>query len=148
MNIYYAIGRWISPLIMKFLRLYGRLSKAVRPRIMVINAQHEVLLVKSWVGPQKWELPGGAAQKQETVEEAAVRELKEELGLTVSTKKLRHVVTLYGAYETPFFLVRLTPQVIRPRRLEITAWKWYPLSDLPEECTQQTVIALKNVSLS
>jgi len=47
----------------------------------------KVLLVKN-VGNGSWSLPGGAVEIDETLEQAAVREVKEETGLVVKTRGL------------------------------------------------------------
>jgi len=43
------------------------------------NSKTKVLLVKN-VGNGSWSLPGGAVEKDETLEQAAIREVKEETG--------------------------------------------------------------------
>ncbi|WP_050614449.1 NUDIX hydrolase [Bacillus testis] len=48
--------------------------------------QNEVLMVKNVGGP--WTLPGGAAEKGESLAEAAAREVREETGLTVKIGNL------------------------------------------------------------
>jgi 8-oxo-dGTP diphosphatase len=54
----------------------------------------EVLLVKRGTEPWKgqWSLPGGRQQPRETVREAAIREVIEETGLTVTPATLIDVV--------------------------------------------------------
>lgn len=46
------------------------------------NSKSKVLVVKN-VGNSSWSLPGGAVEKDETLEQAAIREVKEETGLDV-----------------------------------------------------------------
>lgn len=48
---------------------------------LVLNEQSEVLLIKSpWRG---WEYPGGMVEAGETLQEALIREIQEEAGVTV-----------------------------------------------------------------
>lgn len=51
--------------------------------VLVLNQQNQLLLVKRSVEPAKgtWCLPGGFIEIDESIEEAALRELKEETGL-------------------------------------------------------------------
>lgn len=46
----------------------------------------------------KWEFPGGKIEKEETNEEALIRELKEELLLNITIDK--HIMTVEHQYET------------------------------------------------
>ena len=56
--------------------------------------------------PLFWKLPGGRGDKTETAEEAAVRELKEEIGISLNKKDLKiiyqkdrgtHILTIFRA---------------------------------------------------
>ena len=60
--------------------------------IVVLNSRKEMLLVRQFriaVEDLSLELPGGLVEKNETPEETAVRELKEETGLSATTDELR-----------------------------------------------------------
>ena len=61
---------------------------------VVVWRGDEVLLVKRGTEPRagQWSLPGGRQQPGETVREAAIREVIEETGLTVSLTTLIDVV--------------------------------------------------------
>ncbi|MBC7128495.1 MAG: NUDIX hydrolase [Thermoplasmatales archaeon] len=63
----------------------------------VLIKNRKVLLVKRKNEPfkEKWALPGGFVEYGERVEEAIIRELKEETGMNVRIKKL------FGVYSDP-----------------------------------------------
>ena len=62
----------------------------VRPSILIINPQGEILLVKHQ--DDTWGVPGGLMELGETVEECAIREVEEEIGIRI--RKLH----LYGVF--------------------------------------------------
>lgn len=66
--------------------------------ILVLNDQNQVLLIKRKRDPQAgwWAMPGGYLDWNETLAECAIRELKEETSLTVTTVKL---VGIYDAID-------------------------------------------------
>ena len=55
----------------------------------ILNHKKEILLVKSYKWPNHWVVMGGHIEWGEKITEAVVREVKEELGLTV---KFDHVI--------------------------------------------------------
>ncbi|GFE14428.1 hypothetical protein Sgleb_24750 [Streptomyces glebosus] len=59
--------------------------KRVAADVLLRNMSGDFLLVKPTYKPG-WDLPGGMAEANEPPEQAAVRELKEELGLTVTLR--------------------------------------------------------------
>ncbi len=82
-----------------------------------------------------WVLPGGHVEENETVEQAVVREIKEEVGLDVE------IVGLIGIFSDPSrdprglvsvaFLTRPTGGQLRLNRESKDA-KWFPIDALPE----------------
>jgi 8-oxo-dGTP diphosphatase len=64
---------------------------------LITDADDRILLMERGTHPFKgaWVLPGGLVDPGETVEEACIREVEEELGLKV------RIVRLIGIYSTP-----------------------------------------------
>lgn len=58
----------------------------VRPSILIVNRSGELLLVQHNDGT--WGIPGGLMELGESVEECAIREAKEELGITIRNLNL------------------------------------------------------------
>lgn len=54
-----------------------------RVRVIVYRNDGKILLVRSRFSCQKWALPGGGVKRHESYEQAAIREVLEELGISV-----------------------------------------------------------------
>lgn len=69
--------------------------------VFVMNPKEEILLAmkKRGFGEGKWNGAGGKVEVGETVEAAAVRELREETGIEVPESKLESVGTLHFTFE-------------------------------------------------
>lgn len=85
--------------------------------------------------PLKWEFPGGKVRTGETFERALARELREELGVTLSKSvEIASVRHHYAAtpeeLEIHFFAVQFTEPDVSPRTFEQIAWV------LPRELSQ------------
>jgi 8-oxo-dGTP diphosphatase len=68
-----------------------------------------VLLVRQSYGPRYWSLPGGSMEHGESVEQAAVREAKEETGLDV---RLTRLVGVYSKPEQNALAVAFEAEVV------------------------------------
>lgn len=58
----------------------------------ILNDKNEILLVRSYKWPDKWVVMGGHVEWGETIANAVVREVKEEVGLDVEFVKQIEVV--------------------------------------------------------
>jgi 8-oxo-dGTP diphosphatase len=88
-------------------------------------------------GAGTWALPGGHLEFGESVEQCAIREVKEETGLLIRAVHLgpytsdvfpaenKHYVTLFVVAESP----QGQPQVLEPAKC--SAWQWCRWSELP-----------------
>ncbi len=87
----------------------------------------KILLIKRAVAPYQnlWTFPGGRMEPTETIEQCAIREVQEELALTV--RNPRHVMTQAlgrdGTYRLAVFTTTDYEGVIKPSD-EISDHKW------------------------
>lgn len=72
--------------------------------VFIFNPSGEMLLVKSHKWPGKYVVPGGHVELGERIEEAAIREAKEETGLDVYD--LKFILFQQYVYDTSFWKKR------------------------------------------
>jgi len=102
---------------------------------MIILRGDEVMLIKTTYRPH-WEFPGGAIDKGESAEDAAIREAQEEAGIVVSK-----VVKKLGTYMGHAYMQQVTYHVFLAggwmennkwaSGFEIAERQFFPLNALP-----------------
>lgn len=108
-----------------------------RPRAGALIAHEGKLLTYFFSGgkQQYWRIPGGGIENNETPEQAAVRELREELGLEITLRRT------FGPYffankEHYYFLAETNAANLPPENAsgfeEACVVNWLPLARLPE----------------
>lgn len=115
---------------------------------LIINDQGEVLLQKRGQTSKNeagfWSKPGGAVEYRERVEDAVIREIKEELGIDIELVKLmgftNHIIEAENQHWISFnFLAKIvngTPQNLEPGKIEEIGW--FKLNELPEKLSKTT----------
>lgn len=122
-----------------------RLHRLVlRPHILGVRClvEHEgrVLLIRNPYGPMKWDLPGGGVRRGERPEEAALREVREEVGLALSGLRPlgRSAGTEYYDRDTVIcYYARAASPVLKPRRAEVYEEGWFEWGRLPEPLSRE-----------
>ena len=134
-------------------------NKNVRTGIgVLVMKDNKILLGKRNVDPEKasselhgegtWTMPGGKIHFGEKIQEAALREVGEEIGII--PKKLK-VVSVTNEIRNDAHFVTIgflcedfegEPEVMEPE--EITEWKWFSLDKLPNPIFPPSLKLLQN----
>ena len=98
--------------------------------VALLDADNRVLLTRRPAGKPMaglWEFPGGKVDEGETPEVALIRELQEELGITVPVKCLAPLTFASHAYESfhllmPLYICRRWEGEVTPLEGQEIAW--------------------------
>jgi 8-oxo-dGTP diphosphatase len=134
-------------------------NKNVRAGIgILVMKNNKILLGKRNVVPEKasselhgegtWTMPGGKIHFGEKIQDSAIRELEEEIG--INPKRLR-VVSVTNEIRNDAHFVTIgflcdafenEPKVMEPE--EITEWKWFSVDNLPNPIFPPSLKLLQN----
>lgn len=104
---------------------------------IIIMQDRLVVLVSHWYAPWVWTLPGGGVEKDETPEQAAMREVEEETGL-----KIKSLAGEIGTYTGSmgkrdkvrvFYTGDFEGNLSLMPSFEIMGKSWFDIDNLPEE---------------
>lgn len=116
------------------------MNQKVRPAVVdaVIINEGKILLSRRDTDPYRgyWVLPGGFVEMNETTEQAAVREAKEETGIKIE------VLGIIGVYSdkkrdprqtvSTAYLAKMIGGKLKPKKGENLEVKWFSLNSLPK----------------
>ncbi len=110
------------------------LSRRVR---IIVKVNDEILLVEGLHGNGDYMMPGGGIKKNESEEQAALRELYEETYIKLRNSNLRHICNIDHrrngvlSHLVVYELVLLEkPNVTSARDFEIVNYKWVSIREL------------------
>ena len=135
-EIFSSFGRAIFRGVAYVMSLVFRIgSKKDRVRVIVYRDDGDILLVRSRFSRQEWALPGGGVNRNESYEQAAVRETLEEVGLRVHN--LRYLGKAnshesYAKFSVRVFAAHASNCDIKCN-FEIMEARWLNMNYLPEE---------------
>lgn len=116
---------------------------------VVVNADDEVLLVRSRLRAGAWGLPGGFLKRRESPETALRRELAEELGLTGSyaVEAIDQYLQEHASHLEFLYRVCLTERFVAAPQdsVEVAEAGWFHPDQLPE-LLPEAVLALRKAS--
>ncbi len=119
-----------------------------RARALII-CDDEILLVRDWLGSQRWNLPGGGVRKDEKPMAGLVRELEEELNLGVQPKQLKQIMkTEQNELRVKFLAIIFQIKLKKKPKLtikknELIEASWHSVAKLPENIQPLVLEALK-----
>lgn len=129
--------------------------KLVPAVVLLIKNGNTILLQKrkntGW-NDGNWALPGGGVDGSETVVHAAIREAKEELGITLKKDDIKVVHVLHyrnknGTESVNFFLEVAQwegePYNREPEKCETV--QWFDTNNIPDNCVDVLPTALKHI---
>jgi len=108
--------------------------------VVAFDEQGRVLLARHSYGPPIWTLPGGGMARGEDPQQAAIREMKEELGCGLAdlTAIDAGEEPIAGSHNTRHIIVaRLVGEPV-PDMREVVAVAFVDPKDLPEHCGRRS----------
>jgi 8-oxo-dGTP pyrophosphatase MutT (NUDIX family) len=105
----------------------------------------QILLVRHSYGPPGWFFPGGGIGRNETPEQAARRELREETGCLIDGLKLVGTIEeeISGAPHTAHVFDGVVMAMPNPDGREVIEARFFPTHSLPEPLSPMTKARLK-----
>ena len=102
--------------------------------VIITDLSDQVLLLRHSYGPRVWALPGGGLGKGEDPAEAARREVREELDMTLGSLRVLGTIeeVISGAPHIAHMFAAGAADTPRPDRREILEARFFPSHSLPE----------------
>lgn len=142
-KLWVMIGRVTFWLVWPLLWLYLKRGKRTR---VLLHHKNEILLVRGWLSSGKWSLPGGGLHSGEDPKQGALRELKEETGITKTNADL-HLLgsgssNQYGlAFSYYAFVIAcgVKPKLKLQKHEIIDAW-WFPVHSITPDLVERSTL--------
>lgn len=126
----------VTPIVLPFVRLYWFVFRPHTEGVKVVlqNQDDKLLLVRHAYGSRNWTFPGGSQEGDESPEETARREVREELSVGVKNVRVHGDFVSTREYKHDHVTVcsGCVNDTITPSPFEIDKAQWFDGSNLPE----------------
>lgn len=108
--------------------------------VLITDLEGRLLMVRHSYGSQAWLLPGGGMKRGERAEDAARREIAQELGCELENPVVLQTISerMSGAPHTAHLVAARTLDRPRPDGREVIEARFFPVHSLPEPQTPLT----------
>jgi len=124
--------------------LYTFFHNSSRVRV-ILRHNNEILLVQPWYSAGQWQIPGGGVKQVETHIQAALREVKEETGISLQANQLHQlgrpvqVREKYIPFRATLYAAELSKKpLVKTAQLEIVSSRWMNLDNINMLSLQQS----------
>jgi 8-oxo-dGTP diphosphatase len=108
----------------------------------LIEFEGRVLMIRNTYGDMRWTFPGGGFKRNESPEMATMREVSEEVGISLSTLRPLGEYTSHEGYKldnVKCYAGRVTNERFEIERNEIYEAAWFDLKELPQPLAADAV---------
>ena len=121
-------------------RLRWRVFRPIAVGVRVLLVQDDKVLLVKHTYQKSWYLPGGGVERDETVEAALRREVREETDAQLGSLVLLGVYSSFYEYKSDHIIVFVCKDFSLRGKTdrEIAAWSFFPIGGLPADISPGT----------
>jgi 8-oxo-dGTP pyrophosphatase MutT (NUDIX family) len=127
------IMKWLLTLAYYAHRVWCFLLRPLSIGVKLILIQDGKIVLVQHSYQSGWHIPGGGVKRGETLEQAARREAREELGATLNDLRLQGIYTHFGEYKSDHLAMFVSEAFTLTGQgdAEIERLEYFPVRDLP-----------------
>lgn len=147
-RLWNLVGRVAYYISLPLVSLVIRFTSRTR---IIVEFEGQILVVKGWLGDNRWVLPGGGLHKNEQPENGATRELLEETGVKIAESKLKKIsegTSKKGItkYHYQLYYVRLNEKpATKKQKFEIIDIDWISIEDISSSNSSNELTSLLEI---
>jgi mutator protein MutT len=129
------IYKFVLPVLYPLLQFYWYIvhPKATGVKCALLR-EDRVLLIRNSYGLRLWTLPGGGVKRGETIESAVIREMQEEVGISITNPKNCGSMSYDEDHRRDkvwIFVAKASSEQFLIDGIEIEEARWFPIVELP-----------------